>query len=73
MDRQEMLIMMETDIKGNTKTLKGMVREFIILQMEIRGKDIGRIIKDMGMLYFMRKMEGNIERSGTMEIEVNEF
>jgi hypothetical protein len=53
MDRQEVFIKVELDIKGITKTIKSMVREFIIMQMEIREKDIGKIIKDMGMLYFI--------------------
>jgi hypothetical protein len=35
-----------------------MVREFIIGRMEIRGKGIGRMVKNMGMLYFIRRMEG---------------
>jgi hypothetical protein len=64
---------MEPDIKGNTKTIKGMVREFIILQMEIRGKGIGRMVKDMGMLYFIRRMEGSIERSGMMGRNLSQF
>jgi hypothetical protein len=64
---------MEPDIKGNTKTIKGMVREFIIGQMEIRRMEIGRIIKDMGMLYYIRRMEGSIERSGMMGRNLSQF
>jgi hypothetical protein len=48
-----MLVKMESDIKGSTKDIKRMVREFIIMQMEIREKDIGKMINNMGMLYFI--------------------
>jgi hypothetical protein len=48
---------MEIDIKENTKTIKRMVREFIIGRMEIRRKGTTRMIKSMGMLYYTRRME----------------
>jgi hypothetical protein len=60
MDRQELFIMMEPDIKGNTKTVNGMVREFIIGQMEIRRKGTTRMVKSMRMLYYTRRMEQSI-------------
>jgi hypothetical protein len=50
-----------------------MVREFIIMQMEIREKDIGRMIKVMGMLYIISRMEGSIERSGMMGRNLSQF
>jgi hypothetical protein len=35
--------------------------------------EIGKIIKDMGMLYFIRRMEGSIERSGMMGRNLSQF
>jgi hypothetical protein len=66
-------MMVELDIKGSTNIIKGMVREFIIMQMEIREKDIGRMINNMGMLYIISRMEGSIERSGMMGRNLNQF
>jgi hypothetical protein len=74
MDKEELLIMMESpDIKEITKTINGMVREFIIGQMEINMMETGRIIKEMGMLYFILRMEQSIERSGTMIRRLSQF
>jgi hypothetical protein len=68
-----MFLQVELDIKGSSKTVNSMVREFIIMQMEIREKDIGRMVKFMGMLYIISRMEGSIERSGMMGRNLSQF
>jgi hypothetical protein len=47
--------MMETDIKGSTKTIKGMVREFIIVTNGDKRKEHWKNGKEHGDAIFYKK------------------
>jgi hypothetical protein len=66
-------MIMEADIKGSIKIIKGMERGFISMSMGTSGVENGKMVKDMVMVYYIRRMEGSMQRSGMMERKMSVF